>query len=488
LSQGPSARQVFRFLRRHQVWFLGLLFILITSLQVAAFLGWPVFLANVTGRLGLSRYTVERILYLLPIIWAGIAFGWRGGAITATAALVCMLPRALFGSPVREDALVETGLVFVVGNLVVYSLESLQKERKRRAEMERAQETIRSSEQRYRELFENAHDAIWLQDLEGEIIAANAACETLTGFSPPELIGMKASTFLTPEFLNVAREVRRKLLEGEVLEQPYEQHIVRKNGSVGILKMATSPVRVRDEVVGFQHIARDVTMEIQMQENLHFLLQQVTRAQEDERKRIARELHDDTIQALVVNYQQLWNLASEVEKLPLETISGRLQELCQQNSHIIRELRRLSQDLRPAALDRFGLMPTLDRLASDLEEKAGIATRINVVGAEKRLPAEVELCLFRIVQEALRNIWKHAEATEAEISVEFAEHQTMIIVSDNGRGFTVPSVTDKLRDGKLGLAGMQERASLLGGTLVVKSEAGRGTTLIATLPEYSPQH
>jgi PAS domain S-box-containing protein len=486
VRQDRLAWRLVRSITKHQVWLLGLLFVLITSLQFAAFLGRPIFLADLTGRIGLSRYTVERILYLLPIIWAGIAFGWRGAVITSTAALVCMLPRALFGSPVREDALTETGLVFVVGNLVAYSLESLQTERKRRSELERAQETIKSSEQRYRELFENAHDAIWLQDLEGDIIAANTACEKLTGFTPLELVGMRASTFLTPEFLNIAREVKRKLLEGEVLEQPYEQRIVRKNGSVGILKMATSPIRARGEVVGFQHIARDVSGEIQMQENLRFLLQQVTRAQEEERKRIARELHDDTIQSLVVHYQQLWDLAAGVEKLPQEAVAARLQELCRQNSNIIRELRRLSQDLRPAALDRFGLMPTLDRLAADLEEKAGVATKINVIGTEKRLPAEMELCLFRIVQEALRNIWKHAGATSAVITVEFADTQTRVTVSDNGQGFTVPPATDKLRSGKLGLAGMQERASLLGGTLMVKSEAGRGTTLTATLPQYSP--
>ena len=120
-----------------------------------------------------------------PYLGGGIDI--QGGAITATAALVCMLPRALFSSPVREDAIVETGLVFVLGNLVAYSLDSLQKERKQRSELESAQEAIRSSEQRYRKLFENAQDAIWLQDLDGNIIAANAACEKLTGFTQEEL-------------------------------------------------------------------------------------------------------------------------------------------------------------------------------------------------------------------------------------------------------------------------------------------------------------
>jgi two-component system sensor histidine kinase DegS len=480
---GSSARW-YASIKKHQVWFLVLLFLLITSLQVAAALGRPPFLTHLTTNLGLSRYTVERILYLLPIIWAGIAFGWRGGAITATAAMICMLPRALFSSPVREDALVETGLVFVLGNLMAYSLDSLQKERKRRSELESAQDTIKSSEQRYRELFENAHDAIWLQDLDGNIIAANTACEKLTGFPQAELVTMNASEFLTPEFLNTARQVKRTLLEGGVLEQPYEQRLIRKNGSTGILKMATSLVKTRGEVVGFQHIARDVTEETQLHENLHYLLRQVTRAQEEERKRIARELHDDTIQALVVHHHQLWDLVGNIEKLTLETISRRLEELCQQDNNIIGELRRLSQDLRPAALDRFGLMPTLGHLASDLEEKAGVRTKVNLIGEGKRLPAEAELVLFRIVQEALRNIWKHAGATSAEITIEFGDTETRVTVKDNGKGFHVQPVTDNLRDGKLGLAGMRERASLLGGTLKVESAEGKGTTLTTVLPAY----
>lgn len=492
-KEDMAASRLFSFFRKHQAWFLGLLFLLITSLQLAGWLGRPLFLADVNARIGLSRFTVERILYLLPIMWAAVAFGWRGGAITAAAALACMLPRDLFGSPAPEDALVETGLVFVVGNLISYSLESLRKERKHRAELESAQETMRTSEQRYRGLFENAYDAIWLQDLGGNIIAANAACEKLTGYAPAQLAGMNMSKFFTAQFLDIAAEVKDKLLQGggsgagNTAGQPYELRLVRKNGSVAILKMATTVVRANGEVVGFQHIARDVTEEIQMQDNLRFLLQQVTRAQEEERKRIARELHDDTIQALVVHCQQLSDLAGCAGDMPHEVVSARLKELYQQDNSIIRELRRLSQDLRPSALDRFGLMPTLGRLASDLEEKAGIPTAIDVAGAARRLPAEVELVLFRIVQEALRNIWKHARATSARIAVEFGESETRVAVSDNGRGFTVQQSADNLRDGKLGLAGMRERARLLGGTLTVKSEAGEGTTLTAIVPLRLPR-
>lgn len=466
--------------RRSNVWLLIALFLAVTFFQVGGYLRHPVFLFDVTSKIGLTRYTVERILYLLPIVWGGLSFGWKGATATSLAAVACMLPRALFDSPTPEDALVETGAVFFIGNLMAYSLEALRRERKRRAQLEAAEQQIRTSEQKYRELFEKAHDAIWVHDLEGVVLMANSACQPIVGCEPSELIGTSITRFLTDDSARLAREVKRKLLEGEAIEQPYEQHIIRKDGSDRVVKMATSLVVANGAPIGFQHIARDVTEEIKMQENLHFLLQQITRAQEEERKRIARELHDDTIQALVVHGQRLYDVAS-IERLPGSAVA-RLEGLRQQANKIIEDLRRLSQDLRPSSLDRFGLLPALRRLASDIEAQSGISTRVEVIGTERRLPAEVELVLFRIVQEALRNTWKHARATSTEIKVEFAEGKTNVTVTDNGIGFDVRQAIDDPRQGKLGLAGMRERAKLLGGTLAVRSELGKGTTLTAELP------
>ena len=114
---------------------------------------------------------------------------------------------------------------------------------------------------------------------------------------------------------------------------------------------------------------------------------------------------------------------------------------------------------------------------------SGIATKLKVIGVERRLPDEVELVLFRIAQEALRNVWKHAQATSAEIVLEYVEGGIRLSVEDDGKGFEHPPlVSNFIVHGKLGLAGMQERASLLGGTLTIRSEEGKGTTLTAELP------
>jgi PAS domain S-box-containing protein len=459
-------------------WLLAALLILITIPHYGETLEHPSFVANLTANLGLTRHSFERILYLGPIVWAGFIFGYRGAAATSVVSLICMLPRAIFISDHPTDAIFETGAVFVVGNVLAFSFHLLTKERERRTQLEETQRELRKSEQRYRELFESAQDGIWVHDTEGKIITANKAIEELTGYSGDELIGRNVKEFLSGEQSHaIARQVRQRLLQGEKISQPYEQELIRKDGTKAYMQLVTNAVYSEGNIAGFQHIARDVTREKQMQENLRFYLQEVTKAQEEERKRIARELHDDTIQALVVLSRELDDLASNSKGLSKST-KTRLESLRQQTITTMQGVRRLTQDLRPAALDRLGLLPALQWLASDVSAYSGTAVKVKVLGAERRLPPEVELILFRIAQEALRNVWRHSQATEAEIFTEFNEGRIRVTVSDNGKGFYIPETIGELaKSGKLGLVGMQERARLLGGSVKVESQPGKGTTV-----------
>jgi signal transduction histidine kinase len=226
-----------------------------------------------------------------------------------------------------------------------------------------------------------------------------------------------------------------------------------------------------------------VTEELKsVQENLRYYLKQATRAQEEERKRISHELHDDTIQSLVVLSRQLDSLASRDKDLTEET-RQQLEDLWQQTDNILRGVRRLSQDLRPAALDRLGLLPALEWLASNVSEFSGITTKVNIIGEERRLPEEEEIALFRITQEALRNVWRHSKARNAEIEVEFNEEKIRIFISDDGQGFEIQnSLSEFTKVGKLGLTGMQERAQLIGGKINVQSQAGKGSIITVELP------
>ncbi len=469
-------------IRRPQSWLILALLILISLPHYKETFEQPGVITHALTDFGLTRHAFERILYLAPIVWAGFLFGWRGAAVTSVVALACMLPRALFISPSPMDATLETGAVFILGNVLAITSESLRRERQRRFQLEETRHELEVSEQRYRSLFENAHDAIWVQDMEGKIVAVNQATVRLTGYDVEMLVHMDVKTFLSEEGLELAREIRHKLLRGETLDGPYDQRIIRGDGTEVFLRLSSSLVSGDNEPAVIQHIARDVTEERQMHENLRFYLQQVTRAQEEERKRISLELHDETIQALVVLSRQLDELASGNDGLP-ESGRQRLEKLRQDTNGIMQGVRRLSQDLRPATLDRLGLVAAAEWLATDVSGYSGIATRVSVIGSERRLNEEVELVLFRVTQEALRNVWRHAEATKVEITVEFEENRVRISVTDNGKGFNLPQrMGDLAKDGRLGLAGMEERASLVGGTITVQSQPGTGSTVSVELP------
>ena len=366
----------------------------------------------------------------------------------------------------------EVDLLTAIGSQISMAVENA-----RLYERERlVAEALRVSERNYRELFENAGDAIWVHDLSGVVMAANNAFERLTGHARDALLGANVSTFLSSHGLaQVDKEAQDKVLKGEPAE-PYEQELVKKDGTRVIVQLGTSLITKDGQPWAFQHIARDITEEKRVQDNLRFYVQQVSQAQEAERKRIARELHDETAQALIAVARNLSDLASGNSQLSMQEIQKQVRD-------ILRGVRHFSQQLRPSILDDLGLLPAVRWLASDLTENYGIATDVKVVGAPRQLPPDAELVLFRITQEALTNVRKHSEASSAIITVEFAGHSTKITVTDNGKGFELPTrIGDLARTGKLGLAGMQERVQLLEGTLTIESKPGEGTALTVEAP------
>jgi len=158
-------------------------------------------------------------------------------------------------------------------------------------------------------------------------------------------------------------------------------------------------------------------------------------------------------------------------------------EIQGQVDKILEGLRRFSQDLRPSVLDDLGLLPALEWLTSDVEAHFGIDVGMAVEGSERRFSPDVELLLFRIAQESLRNVWRHSEASRAWLTLEFDECRTTLTVSDNGKGFKVPQrAGDLAKVGKLGLAGMEERARLIGGALRLQSNPGEGTIVTVEAP------
>ncbi len=201
-------------------------------------------------------------------------------------------------------------------------------------------------------------------------------------------------------------------------------------------------------------------------------------AQEEERRRLARELHDDTAQELASLLVRLRVLERTTDPHELR---ARLHEFRELIARALDGVRRMAMDLRPSALDDLGLVPALEAHARAMTDRWGVRVRLSATGIETRLPADVELVTYRIVQEALSNIFKHAQATEVSVALAAGAGELHVQVRDNGHGFDVEQ-TLASRERGLGLFGMQERASLVGGRVDVTSTPGSGTEVHATIP------
>ncbi|MFC1874335.1 PAS domain S-box protein [Chloroflexota bacterium] len=346
-----------------------------------------------------------------------------------------------------------------------------------------AENALYESEKSYRALFEGAYDAIWVNDMEGNIQTANKAAAEITGYSVEELLEMDIMSLLGDQNnIKLTREVQASLLRKERIDAPYELKVVKKDGTVLTTMVTTNLVYDGDDPKGFQNTTRDVTREKQMEENLRYYLRQITRAQEEERKRIARELHDDTAQFLGSLSRQLDNLMrNEHDFTPSHRLF--LKDMQEQLNRGVQAVDRFAQDLRPSLIDDLGLIAALRSLVKRGQEYGSIAAELEVIGDEKRLSPEMELLLFRVIQEALNNIWKHSGATEARLVIRYTDSNVEVSISDNGTGFNLTGGIDQLaQTGKLGLMGMQERARLLGGILNIESTLGKGTRVEITLP------
>lgn len=211
------------------------------------------------------------------------------------------------------------------------------------------------------------------------------------------------------------------------------------------------------------------------QEGLHDYIGAITSAQEEERMRLARELHDDTIQAVIALKQRVQLAQKSVKDQNGKQTLKELETLSEQT---IENLRRLTRALRPIYLEDLGLVTALEMLSREISQNNKLSVDFNKTGQERRLSREVELSLYRIAQEALNNVVKHAKAKRAELTISFDDSTVQMEVSDNGSGFITPnSPTEFAPKGHFGLLGIHERADLIGAKLELESTLGRGTKI-----------
>lgn len=316
-------------------------------------------------------------------------------------------------------------------------------------------------------------------DDDARVRYVNEAFEKMTGYLAKDVLGTTPPYPWWPEEFHekYTKELTRKIQYGRT--KKIERLYKKKSGKNICIEVTTKTLK-RNGDVGYHFIyPSDVTEQKRFSENMQFYLSEITKAQEEERKRIAYEIHDDIIQSLALIGLEIDGLVKDKDKGRLkDAFPQRLQELRGEVLEIVDKLRRFTHEIHPSVIDQ-GLVPALENLTQEIGKNTGINVQLAVYGNEQRLPVETELPLFRIAQEALRNVAKHSGATEATVKLRYTSRKSIkLIISDNGIGFEVPKeMKDLAGQHKLGIIGMQERASLLDGKFSLRSIVGRGTTV-----------
>jgi two-component system sensor histidine kinase DegS len=212
------------------------------------------------------------------------------------------------------------------------------------------------------------------------------------------------------------------------------------------------------------------------------LISKIIKAQEDERLRVSRQMHDGPAQAMS-NLVLRAEICERWMENDMSRAKAELSGLKSMVNDTLQETRRFIFDLRPMILDDLGLIPTLRRYIKDFKDKTRIEVHLDMSGPELRLPNHIEVAAFRIIQEALSNVAKHANATQVNIRLEIAEKRLSMIIEDDGNGFDVSILSDeKKMEQALGIASMGQRMEMLNGTLDLASTPGRGTRIAAYIP------
>ncbi len=414
---------------------------------------------------------------IVPLVYAALNFGSEGAVLTAIWSALLALPALWVWHEQHAHWVIEIahlGIILPIGVVVAWRVDRETTQR-RRAEQTSASLALLN------DVAETLAEGL---EIEAQIpavldrLVAGLDLRSLTLALAPGIAGGGQASFAAHPAATVAAE------------PPGETIAIVLAGKTG--RLGTLTARTRGAAVGAeqQHVlsaaahALQVSIENavlrrQRQESLQLYARRVTEAHEDERKRLARELHDDTAQELV-------NLVRRLERLEEDSapdVAAPLADAADLGRTILQGVRRYSHNLRPPVLDDLGVRAAIELVVDDAARQLAGGAELVVTGAPRRLSGPQELALFRIAQEALRNVEKHAGARSARVRLAFEPSRLTLSVSDDGVGFAVPEdVTSLAREGHFGLVGMQERAELIGGRFAVASGAG-GTTITAQIAD-----
>ena len=349
-------------------------------------------------------------------------------------------------------------------------------------ERKKALDALAESEEKYRQLFESESDAVMIFDAETQQFEdANPATLDLFGYSKDEFLELTVEGISAEK--DKTRSSVRKVIRDDVQSTKVPlRYFKRKDGTVfpGEISAGKFIAGNRKKIIG---AVRDITERLQAEEKIRALNQQLIKVQENERNRIAGYLHDHVAQdlsSLKIGLETLFDIQREV---PAE-IGAKICELSKILQDSITAVRDLSYDLHPPGMDQLGLVRTVNQFCEDFSEKNNVSVDFYTAGMKDlKLDFDTEINLYRLIQEGLNNIKKHANAGHVVIRLVASSPNIILRIEDNGQGFDVERrLARSLKEKRLGISSMEERVSLLEGTLSIKSQPSKGTSLFIEVP------
>jgi PAS domain S-box-containing protein len=354
------------------------------------------------------------------------------------------------------------------------------------AERKRVEESLRESEERLRSVAQTASDAIITIDSRGNIVFWNRAAEKIFDYSADEAMGQPVTVIMPERFRKDHRNGMERVVStghSDIIGTTVEMVGLGKSGREFPVELSVATWKTKGGVF-FTGILRDITKRKRAEEEIKRLSRQLICVIEDERKRLARDLHDEFGRALTALH---FGIEALHDSLPQELQGQKTR--CHEAIELIEDLgdniRNISSELRPDMLDHLGLIPTLEWYIEDFVKRInGLQIDFQTVGVKKRPDAEIEIVLYRILQEALNNIAKHAKAKHVSILLTCSHPKLIFTIKDDGVGFErtegiLPSGANKQG---IGLIGMRERVGSLGGAIDIRSSRGQGTVIRVELP------
>ena len=329
-------------------------------------------------------------------------------------------------------------------------------------------------------LLDLARDTVIVRDLEGYIQFWNRGAEETYGWKRDEAIGRITHELLRTEFPNPFKEIQAELVQTGYWEGELAQ--TRRDGERRLVSSRWALLKEEQSAPVIIEINTDITDKKRSEESLRHLSGYLMRVQDEERRRIARELHDSTGQKLVALKMDLEELAKQSKA----DIQKPLSEAVKLADEASSELRTLAQLLHPPLLDEAGLVSAAQWIVEGFSTRSGIKVDLEISPQWSRLPQNVEMALFRIIQESLNNIRKHADAKNARIELKDDTDKVSLQISDDGKGMpeeVLASASEEKAPFGVGILGMKERLSQLGGTLQISS-GKKGTTIKVEVPNH----